>query len=301
MYYKIMNRAAEILNYVLMVMMPVGIFIMLTPALKEKYLWTSNIFIFIQFMAMLAYMLLNFSGKSVATAVVIMLISGYLLELIGIRTDFPFGSYFYTETLQPQVLGVPIAISISWVVVVAVSYLIVIRDSVQRSADRGQHSADSEQRSTDSSKKMNLFATVVYSSALVLAFDFMLEPFASFINYYWKWTLSFVPLQNYITWFLTAALFTVFLRKILVSRDSVQRTAVSGEDSAVSGQESANSENDSGSVQRIVPFTPVILYMVSIIQFSVLNIYHGYYIPTISGVILAAVILIIIYKKQNEV
>lgn len=254
MYYKIMNRAAETLNYVLMIMMPVGIIIMLTPELKEKYLWTTNIFILLQFLAMLAYMLLNFTGKSVLTAAGVMLVSGYLLELTGIKTDFPFGSYFYTETLQPQISGVPIAISISWVMVVAVSYLIVLR-----------------------AKHLNLFATVVYSSALVLAFDFLLEPFASFINFYWKWTLSFVPLQNYVTWFLAAAVFTVFLKKVLV--------------------------NNSNSVKqcRIVPFTPIILYMVSIIQFSVINIYHGYYIPTISGIVLTAVILTILYRRPNEV
>ncbi len=254
MHYNRIQKTLRLLIYVLTVMTPVGIAIMLNPGLKEKYLWTTNIFLLLQFAALVIYLLLNYTGKSVLISTITLVVSGYLLEYIGVKTNYPFGSYFYTETLQPQIAGVPTAISMSWTLVVASSYLIVLK-----------------------SKKLNIFATVVYSAALVLAFDFMLEPFASFINKYWTWTLSYVPVQNYITWFLTAAIFTIFLKKALKA--------------------GSHTENDSG----ITSVTPLMLYGISTVQFTVINIYNHFYIETLSGAILIATILIIIHRKTNEI
>lgn len=242
------------LMYVLLIMTPVGIIIMIVPELREKYLWTTNIFLSLQFVAMLSYMLLNYTRKSVSISIPVLLLSGYLLELIGVKTSVPFGSYIYTDTLQPQILQVPLAISLSWVVVVAGSFMIV-----------------------SSVKSLNTFAFVTYSSVLVLAFDLLLEPFAAFINGYWTWTFSFVPIQNYISWFVIALAFTLFLSKYLVPQ--------------------LNLINKS----KVVSYTPLILYIISISQFSIINIYYSYVLPSVSGIILIIVVLLIIYWKTNEV
>lgn len=39
---------------------------------------------------------------------------GYLSEVVGVATGFPFSEYFYTERLQPQLLDVPILIPLAW-------------------------------------------------------------------------------------------------------------------------------------------------------------------------------------------
>lgn len=39
---------------------------------------------------------------------------GYLAELAGVNTGFPFGAYHYTGLLQPQVAGVPLAVALAW-------------------------------------------------------------------------------------------------------------------------------------------------------------------------------------------
>ena len=242
------------LIYVLMVMTPVGIVIMLIPELRDKYLWTTNIFLSLQFISLLLYMFLNFTSKSVIFTISVLIIFGYFIEFIGVKTTFPFGSYIYTDMLQPQLLGVPIAISLSWVVVVAGSYLMV-----------------------SSSKSLNLFAVIIYSSVLVLAFDFLLEPFASFINGYWTWTFSYVPIQNYISWFTVAAVFTVFLAKFLVPITRLERKS------------------------KVVSNIPLIIYLISIFQFSIINIYNNYILSTVLGFILITIVLFIIYRRLNEI
>lgn len=254
MHYDKVNNLLQKMMYVLMIMTPVGIIIMLFPELKGKYLWTTNIFLSFQFIALLCYMFLNYTQKSVFITIPVMIVSGYLLEYIGVKTSFPFGSYIYTDTLQPQIFGVPLAISLSWVVVVAGSYLII-----------------------SSVKSFNLFAVVIYSSVLVLAFDLLLEPFASFINGYWIWTFSFVPIQNYISWFAVAAVFTVILEKYLVPLTGGERKS------------------------KVVSNIPLILYLISVFQFSFVNVFNSYILPTVSGIALIIIVSIIIYRRTNEV
>ena len=35
-------------------------------------------------------------------------VAGFCFEFVGVHSGFPFGSYFYTEGLQPQLAGVPV-------------------------------------------------------------------------------------------------------------------------------------------------------------------------------------------------
>jgi putative membrane protein len=39
---------------------------------------------------------------------------GLLIELLGHTTDIPFGAYYYTEELQPHLLGVPVIVPLAW-------------------------------------------------------------------------------------------------------------------------------------------------------------------------------------------
>ena len=46
-------------------------------------------------------------------------------EAIGSRTGIPFGTYNYTDTLQPQILNVPIQIPLGWLLVSAVITILI--------------------------------------------------------------------------------------------------------------------------------------------------------------------------------
>ncbi|HEU5023457.1 MAG TPA: carotenoid biosynthesis protein [Spirillospora sp.] len=49
---------------------------------------------------------------------------GYGAEWIGVRTGVPFGRYSYTEVLQPQVGGVPVAVAAAWAGMGLASYAV---------------------------------------------------------------------------------------------------------------------------------------------------------------------------------
>jgi carotene biosynthesis associated membrane protein len=53
-----------------------------------------------------------------ASALVLLVVAGgggLLAEAVGVHTGFPFGSYAYTGTLGPQLVGVPVVVPVAWV------------------------------------------------------------------------------------------------------------------------------------------------------------------------------------------
>jgi len=184
---KTAGKILRILLTVLGVMTPVGLFIMTDEVLNSKYLWTTTVFLSLQFIALMVYAFIYLKNRNLLLVIPAVLFSGFLIELAGVRTGFPFGQYEYTEVLQPQISGVPVAISISWVLVVFSSYFIISKHTDNK-----------------------LFA-VIASGVLVLAFDLLLEPFAAFINKFWIWHGDSVPWNNYLSWFLISVIYASVL------------------------------------------------------------------------------------------
>lgn len=56
---------------------------------------------------------------------------GLLAEAVGVATGFPFGSYSYTGTLGPELLGVPLVVPLAWVMM-AWPALVVARTLARR-------------------------------------------------------------------------------------------------------------------------------------------------------------------------
>jgi len=229
-----------------------GFVILLNSEFREKYIWTTTVFLSIQFFTLLLYLILNYELKGLSIIIPVMLGAGYLIEYAGVKTGFPFGEYLYTERLQPQLYNVPAAISLSWVIVVVSSFLIVFSDGSN-----------------------NLFTKVVYSSLIVLGLDLMLEPFASFINSFWIWRAGFVPVQNYVSWFVIAAIFSILLYLLLRKKNST-------------------AEKNS----LLIYYTPYIILSVNVIQFSFINLINAHFIATLSG--LALISFIILIKKRGK-
>jgi uncharacterized membrane protein len=232
-------------------MTAVGLVIMADTELKEKYIWTTTVFLSIQFVALILYMSIVYELKGLSIIIIVMLVSGYLIEYTGIKTGYPFGEYFYTEKLQPQLFNIPVAISLSWVIIVVSSFLIVF-----------------------SNDSKNLFANIAYSSFLVLGLDLMLEPFASFINSFWVWRAGFVPIQNYVSWFAVAVIFSTLLNRLL------RKKSIKADRSSF-----------------LINYTPYIILSINVIQFSLINLMNAHYLSTLSGLIL--ITLIIFIKKRG--
>jgi uncharacterized membrane protein len=118
-------------------------------------------------------------------AALIILPASAVLEYVGTKTGVPFGAYEYTENFGPRLLEtLPIAIPLSWFVVVVGAYLLFSQWLPMWS--RWQLS----------------FLVGVFA----MIFDWFMEPFAYGVRVYWTWEAGSVPLQNYATWLVTCML-----------------------------------------------------------------------------------------------
>jgi putative membrane protein len=111
----------------------------------------------------------------------------YTIELIGIRTGFPYGEFHYGIDLGPMLGGVPLALPVFFLPLVFNAYLLsllLLRTVAERTITR-------------------LLAVI----ALVLAMDVVLDPGAVALGF-WAYpgggTFYGVPLSNYAGWVLSA-------------------------------------------------------------------------------------------------
>lgn len=103
---------------------------------------------------------------------------GFLIELIGTNTGYIFGEYSYGDTLGLKILETPIIMGINWLILIYSSYSLVI--SIK-----------------------NKYIRIVLASLIMLLLDFIIEPIAVKFDF-WYWQEEFVPMQNYIAWFISS-------------------------------------------------------------------------------------------------
>jgi hypothetical protein len=113
-------------------------------------------------------------------------IGGFLAEVLGVHTGFPFGRYSYSNALGPSAAGVPVAIACAWLML-----LLFARDLASRTT--GQR-----------------WRAVATGAVIMTGFDLLIDPVATDILHYWAWEQqgSFfgVPFQNFAGWFAVSAL-----------------------------------------------------------------------------------------------
>src|SRR6267143_2739659 len=148
----------------------------------------------------------RYGWKSIAVFMVITLIVSNILENMSILTGFPFGHYYYTDSLGPKIALVPFFISLSYI---SFGYLAWVFSTIIVGKVR--------QRST-------IFSTIAVSlvaSFVMVDWDLSLDPIASTINHAWIWTEGGgyfgVPISNFLGWSFTVwiffQLFAIYLRQ----------------------------------------------------------------------------------------
>ncbi len=116
------------------------------------------------------------------------IVVGFLLEWLGVKTGVIFGQYQYGNVLKPQIAGVPISIGFAWLGLVLSSFA-VTQTLFRRFTNNG--------------------ITVILSAALLIViFDLLMEPAAIRLGY-WSWDSGQPGLQNYFVWFLAGVLFLI--------------------------------------------------------------------------------------------
>lgn len=125
----------------------------------------------------------NFNKRSLLIITGIGL-QGYLVEVLGVHTGFPFGQYYYNSTLGPHLFAVPPVIGINWImlVVASVSVLSLV-------------------------VKHRLLVSLL-AATLMLGLDFLIEPVAISTGM-WNWLGGAIPVSNYVAWFVVALLMTL--------------------------------------------------------------------------------------------
>jgi uncharacterized membrane protein len=108
-------------------------------------------------------------------------IFGFVLEVVGVNTGFPFGRYAYGDVLGPKFLSTPFMIGINWALLSIASHQtagLVFSSSLQR---------------------------VLLAALLMTGLDFIMEPVAIKTGM-WHWFGQPIPWNNYAAWFVCSLL-----------------------------------------------------------------------------------------------
>jgi len=116
------------------------------------------------------------------------------LEALGVATGLIFGAYNYGPVLGPMVLQVPVVIGFNWV--------LVVLGAIQwgRRIPLGRFTGKT-------------WVTAVFAAVVCVFFDWIMEPLAIGLNY-WTWESGVIPLQNYLSWGLIAAVTAIFHSRV---------------------------------------------------------------------------------------
>jgi len=146
-------------------------------------------------------------GRRAVVASAIIIGIGFLVEVVGSSTGFPFGSYDYTSRLVPQVAGVPLVVAFAWCAMALPAREVAV-------AILGQKATRS--------------ARVVGGAVALTAWDVFLDPHMV-MEGYWVWPdggeFFGIPLTNYLGWLGVSAVLMVVLEVALPPRGA-QHTPV---------------------------------------------------------------------------
>lgn len=126
----------------------------------------------------------------------------FFAEWLGVHTGQIFGHYRYETTLQPQVLGVPVAIGFAWLAMLLTTTAVVQRLNLLRN------------------RPGILSALAV--AALMVVFDAVMEPAAVYLKY-WTWAGAAIPAQNFVAWFFLSFLFSAWGQRWLVFTEKLPK------------------------------------------------------------------------------
>ncbi len=155
--------------------------------ITEALLFITNL------LAMAVLFIFNPSRRLVAISFIIFLVS-FLVEAAGVNYGLAFGEYRYGDIFSRKLWGVPLIISMNWLVLILACHQIA--------------------------KKWSKGPLIIafLCGLLIVIFDYFMEPVAIYLNY-WGWEQITVPWTNYATWFVLAfaSSYLLSIRKVIYS------------------------------------------------------------------------------------
>jgi putative membrane protein len=112
----------------------------------------------------------------------VMFITGFIAEWIGVHTGVLFGSYIYGDTLGVKIDGIPLIIGANWFLLIYAAGTSLQQTTIKQ-----------------------MWLRVLIGATTLVLLDLLIEPAAIKFNY-WQWVDTAVPLTNYVSWFILSAL-----------------------------------------------------------------------------------------------
>lgn len=166
---------------------------------------------FVPFIFSFVHGSLSYRLKDLLVFAAITLVVSNIFENMSVLTGFPFGNYFYTDTLGPKLLLVPVLIGPAYL---GTAYLAWTIARVILGA-------------TDSRLPGHLTFTVPLLAAfMMVSWDLSFDPIFSTINHAWIWrdggSYFGVPFSNFMGWLLTTFVFLQLFALYLKGRPDVR-------------------------------------------------------------------------------
>lgn len=224
--------------------------------------WMGGALLILQGALMGLWLMVNFGRWGLWASLLILFLS-WLIEHVGATTGFPFGSYSYTDVLQPQIFGVvPLAIPFAWLLIVTAA------------VGASEQVLEKESRPFQTDRRVSV-TKVLMAASFALLLDVTIEPFAVNINRYWVWSNpgpgSFygIPASNFVAWFFTGLLLSWVL--LLQRRGAARHRAAYPARLPV---------------RPFMPWLPITLYLSNLTMFVVVNLARGQELPALIGALI---------------
>ena len=172
------------------------------PIINWTYGWDATVRavtagVLAQVSAVVAVLWKSWGTAKMVRVVALVFFLGWAAEAIGSRTGYPFGDYAYTETLQPQIIQVPLLIPLAWMMMLPPAW--GIAKAISNRFDRRWQTA--------------VFVSI--SALAMTAWDLFLDP--QMVAWgLWEWVSPSgffgIPWSNYFGWLLVSAIITIIIR-----------------------------------------------------------------------------------------
>lgn len=225
--------------------------------------WIGGALLILLGLLMGVWMIANYAWRGALAAALIVLIS-WAVEHIGATTGFPFGTYSYTDVLQPKLFGVvPLAIPFAWLLVVPAA-VGVTEWLIGKGVKAGRVGG-----------RVSLTTKVLTAASFALLLDVTIEPFAVHVNNYWVWEYAGgyygIPMSNFVAWWVTSLLLAWVMLTLITPRRSTNRS----DKKAYASRFDADATLPYPQPALLMPWLPVTLYVLNLTMFVVVNLAHG--------------------------
>jgi uncharacterized membrane protein len=126
----------------------------------------------------------------------ICLVVGNIFENVGVRTGFPFSSYYFTDLMGPKLFAVPIQLGLAYLGMAYLSWTLarVILGNMRSPVTRS-----------------HVMTLPLIAAFIMVAWDFSQDPVWSTVLHLWIWRQGGayfgVPVRNFLGWYLTVYVF----------------------------------------------------------------------------------------------